>query len=53
MCCPISQTEANHRHLLTEFADWAKLNKKTKTTASTLDFTYYIPICNPKSQDIN
>ena len=30
MCCPISQTEANHRHLLTEFADWAKINKKPK-----------------------
>jgi hypothetical protein len=42
MCCPISQTEANHRHLLTELADWAKLNKKPKRTPlpSTSPTTY-------------
>jgi hypothetical protein len=30
LCCPISPTEANHRLLLTEFADWVKHNKKPK-----------------------
>ncbi len=50
LSCPISHIEANHHHLLTEFADWVKNGRLQKRapppTASPTT------ICNPFSTDI-
>ncbi len=47
LCCPISNTEANHRHLLTEFADWIKNGRLQKRapppTTSPTTHQYVIP----------
>jgi hypothetical protein len=49
LCCPISQIETNHCHLLTEFADWVKngrLQKRApplKTSPTTYRYVSHAP----------
>ena len=52
ICCPISQIEANHRHLLIEFADWIKRPKQAPlpTTSPT---TYRYATQNPRTSTNN
>jgi hypothetical protein len=44
LCCPISHTEANHRHILTEFADWIKIKQQAPPpTTSPTTYRYVTP----------